>query len=581
MTNMTTTTPSLDFSALPHYQKRHFVPEQFDFYSPEAVISLYEKLRDRPVASTEELEQWVHDRSEVDAALDQAGSVLYIRMTCQTDNPEFSNAYTHFIEKVAPAVRPLEDQLNQKYLSLRQQYFLDKKRFEVYDRSLRSDVALFRKENVALQTEVQLKSQEYQTICGAMTVEFQGEERTLPQMSKFLQETDRSLREAAWRATAERRVKEKDKLNEIFDLMLKRRHDIALNAGCRNFCEYQFHAYHRFDYTPEDCKNYHKTIEQIVVPVSQKIFARRAKEMGLSQLRPWDTQVDSMGRAALKPFSEVGDLIKGVERIFTAINSDLGSQFKDMAGHGLLDLASRKGKAPGGYQNTLAETRKPFIFMNAVGVDDDVRTLLHEGGHAFHAIAAATEPLYPYRHAPMEFCEVASMSMELLANDYLTEFYSPEERTRSCYSHMEDAVQLLAWVATVDAFQHWIYENPKHSHAERNQKWVEIYERFGGKFLDWGGLESFESVLWHRQLHIFEVPFYYIEYGIAQLGALQIWLNAKKDLNKAVADYRNGLSLGGSRPLPELFAAAGLKFDFSADTIGPLVSAVQGELGLQ
>lgn len=243
-------------------------------------------------------------------------------------------------------------------------------------------------------------------------------------------------------------------------------------------------------------------------------------------------------------------------------------------------VASRKGKAPGGYQNTLAEIRKPFIFMNAVGVDDDVRTLLHEGGHAFHAFAAAGQTLYPYRHAPMEFCEVASMSMELLANDYLDEFYNGEDRTRSCYSHLEDVIQLLAWVATVDCFQHWIYENPKHTAQEREAKWIEVYNRFGGKFLDWGGLENFQAVLWHRQLHIFEVPFYYIEYGIAQLGALQIWLNSKKDQAKAVRDYRNGLSLGGSRPLPELFSAAGLKFDFSADTIGPLVKAAQAELGL-
>lgn len=577
---MTTTISSLDFNALPHYQKRHFVPNDFDFYSAEKLVTLFEKLHDRPVESSEQLEQWILDRSELDAALDQAGSVLYIRMTCQTDNPDYAAAYTHFIEKVVPAVKPLEDQLNQKYLALRQQYPLDKKRFEVYDRSIKNDVELFRKENVALQTEVQLLSQEYQTICGAMTVQFQGEERTLPQMSKFLQETDRNLREAAWRATAERRIKERDKLNGLFDKMLKVRHNIALNAGCRNFCEYQFRAYRRFDYTPADCKNYHATVEKIVVPISQKILARRAAQMGLSRLRPWDNQVDPLGQPPLQPFVEVSELVKGVEKIFAAINPELGGQFKDMASHGLLDLASRKGKAPGGYQNTLSEARKPFIFMNAVGVDDDVRTLLHEGGHAFHALACAADPVYPYRHAPMEFCEVASMSMELLANDFLGEFYAPEERIRSIYGHLEDVVQLLAWVATVDAFQHWIYEFPGHTAQEREAQWVKIYERFGGRFLDWSGLEHFEQTLWHRQLHVFEVPFYYIEYGIAQLGALQIWLNSRKDLAKAVEDYRAGLKLGGSRPLPELFKAAGLKFDFSADTIGPLVSALEKELGL-
>ncbi len=570
----------LDISALPRYQKRRFVLENFDFYSASGVVRLYESLRDRVVASADELEAWLLDRSELEAAFDQAGSLLYIRMTCQTDNPDYAARYTKFIEEIVPAVRPLEDELNQKYLALRQQFPVDKKRFEVYDRSLMNDVELFRKENVNLHRDVALLSQEYQTICGAMTVHFEGEERTLPQMSKFLQETDRDLRQAAWLATAKRRFEEKDKLNELFDRMLKLRHEIALNAGCRNFMEYQFRAYHRFDYTPADCKKYHLAVEEIVVPACQKILQRRSVQMGLEKLRPWDTQVDALNRSALKPFSQVQELIMGVENIFTNIDPQLGAEFKEMADLKLLDLASRKGKAPGGYQNTLSEIRKPFIFMNAVGVDDDVRTLLHEGGHAFHAFACAKEPLYPYRHAPMEFCEVASMSMELLANDYLGEFYSEQDKQRSCSSHLEDVVQLLAWVATVDAFQHWIYENPKHTCDERGQKWVEIYERFGGKFLDWSGLENLEATFWHRQLHIFEVPFYYIEYGIAQLGALQIWLNAKKDLPKAVADYRRALSFGGSRPLPELFESAGLKFDFSSETIAPLVKALEQELGL-
>lgn len=577
---MTTSVESLDISALPQYQKRCFVPQDFDFYSPTALVALYEKLRDRAIESSDQLEQWVLDRSEVEAAFDQAGSVLYIRMTCQTDNPEFAARYTKFIEEIVPAIRPLEDQLNQKYLALRQQFVLDAKRFEVYDRGLKNDVELFRKENVPLQRDVALLSQEYQTLCGAMMVQFEGQERTLPQMAKYLQDPDRSVRQAAWQATAQRRFAEKDKLNNLFDRMLKLRHEIALNAGCRNFMEYQFRAYNRFDYTPADCKKYHLAVEEIVVPVCQKIAARRAKEMGLEKVRPWDTQVDTLNRPALKPFSEVEQLIAGVEKIFTKISPQLGAEFQEMADSKLLDLASRKGKAPGGYQNTLSEIRKPFIFMNAVGVDDDVRTLLHEGGHAFHAFACAQESIYSYRHAPMEFCEVASMSMELLANQHLDEFYTPQDKERSCTSHLEDVVQLLGWVATVDAFQHWIYENPTHTSDQRQEKWVEIYERFGGKFLDWTGFEKFEATLWHRQLHVFEVPFYYIEYGIAQLGALQLWLNAKKDLPKAIADYQAALSLGGSRPLPELFSAAGLKFDFSSATIAPLVKAAQEELKL-
>jgi oligoendopeptidase F len=577
---MSMTTLSEGLGQLPRFQKRSFVPEGADLSLRDQVVGLFEKLRVRPVTSSNELEQWLMDRSELEAALDQVGSVLYIRMTCQTDNETFAEEYKKFIEVVIPAVKPLDDQLNQRHLTLRQQFILNKKRYEVYDRTITSDVELFRKENVPLHTQVQLLSQEYQTVCGAMSVPFQGEDMTMPQVSKFLQEPDRALRESAWRAMTGRRLQDRERLDELFDKMLKLRHTIALNAGVANFCEYQFHAYHRFDYTPQDCKKYHDSVAQLVVPVYKKILDRRKADMGVPALRPWDTQVDPRGRPALKPFVEVETLIEGTGRIFSQLDPELGTQFQDMSELGLLDLASRKGKAPGGYQNTLAEARKPFIFMNAVGVDDDVRTLLHEGGHAFHALAAAADPLYPYRHAPMEFCEVASMSMELLGNGYLETFYSAEDCVRSCQSHLEDVIHLLAWVATIDAFQHWIYEHPDHTGKERSEAWMRIYGRFGGDFLDWAGLEDILRSLWQRQLHIFEVPFYYIEYGIAQLGALQLWLNARQDQQKALGQYRAALALGGSRPLPELFQAAGLRFDFSAETIGPLVAAAEKELGL-
>jgi len=302
--------------------------------------------------------------------------------------------------------------------------------------------------------------------------------------------------------------------------------------------------------------------------------------MKLDVLRPWDLQADPLGRKPLKPFSQVNELIGGVERIFQKIHPDLGRQFAGMRERGLLDLESRKGKAPGGYQNTLSEARQPFIFMNAVGVDDDVRTLLHEGGHAFHCLACAPDPLHEYRHGPMEFNEVASMSMELLANDHLTEFYGPDDLLRSKQDHLEGVVHILAWVALIDAFQHWIYENPGHSREDRKKQWVRLYGEFMGPAVDWEGTEDILGFLWHRQLHVFEVPFYYIEYGIAQLGALQIWLNARNDKDQAIARYREALALGGAKPLPALFKAAGLRFDFSASTIAPLMEALAKELRL-
>jgi len=570
-----------DFYQLPRYQQRSFVPEQINLSDAKEVVGLFEQLLKRAIHSTKELEQWLKDRSELQAALDQQGSILYIRMTCQTDDPKRVQEYKHFIENVVPAIKPLEDKLNRKYLELSNKFPLDKRRYEVYGRAIQSDIKIFREENVSLQTKVALLSQEYQTICGAMTVIFNDAEHTLPQMAKYFLEGDPHLRESAWRATAQRRTKDKNKLDELFDEMLILRHKIAVNAGFQNFCDYQFRAYHRFDYAPEDCKKYHAAVEKIVVPLWKEILEKRRQEMNLSVLRPWDLEVDPLGRPPLKPFEEVKELISGVEKMFTKTDVELGKQFQEMNQLGLLDLSSRKGKAPGGYQSTLAEARKPFIFMNAVGLDGDVRTLLHEGGHAFHALACAHESLYDYRHGPMEFNEVASMAMELLGGEHINIFYNPDEVSRSNQNHFEDIIGTLVWVAVIDCFQHWIYENPRHTREQRYQKWLSIRERFGGSFIDWSDLDEFHKTLWHRQLHIFEVPFYYIEYAIAQLGALQLWQKAKRGKAEVLAAYKKGLSLGGSRPLPELYQAAGIKFDFSSQTISPLMEAVCRELRVE
>ncbi len=577
---MSAMTDELKIDRLPAFQKRHFVPDKANLTDKNEVTALYAKLLERPISSSGELEQWLTDRSELEACLDQAGTVLYIRMTCQTDDPLKAKAYQNFIETVVPAVKPLDDGLNKKYLEARKKFPLDEA-YAIYDRTIQSDIDFFRQENVPLQTKVALLSQEYQTICGAMTVSFNGQEYTLPQMSKFLLEQDRLLRENAWRAVAERRLKDKQKLDHLFDEMLKLRHKIALNADCRDFCEYQFRAYHRFDYTQNDCHAYHAAIEKCVLPVLKKILSRRCERMRLSALRPWDTAVDPTGRPPLKPFSKIEELLEGTKTIFSRLDKELGTQFAQMINLGLLDLASRKGKAPGGYQSTLTEARKPFIFMNAVGVDDDVHTLLHEGGHAFHALASASQKLFSYRHAPMEFCEVASMGMELLGNEFLSAFYAHDDEERSRTEHLEDVVSTLVWVAVVDAFQEWIYAHPEQTPEERAKAWLATRKRFGSDLIDWSGLEKEQTYLWHRQLHIFEVPFYYIEYGIAQLGALQLWLSAKKDRSKALEQYRYALSLGRSRPLPELFAAAGLKFDFAESTVAPLMELISKELKLK
>ncbi len=577
---MNTTTPP-DFTQIAPYQPRRFVAGQTDLTVLAQVRPLFQALLEREIDSADALQNWILERSALESALSQTGTVLYIRMTCQTDDPARARAYQNFIETIQPAAKVFNDQLNKKYVTEQTRWQLDQKRYQVYARALRTDIELFREENVALETEVALRTQEYQTITGAMTVVFEGKERTLPEMGKFLHEPDRGLRERAWRSAARRRLDDKDKLERLFDRLISLRVKIAENAGFSNFCDYKFRALHRFDYTPQDCKQYHSSVEKLLVPLWRHILERRREQMKLKKLRPWDTAVDALGRPPLRPFTKVHELTQGCIKIFNRLDPRLGRQFTEMVGAGLLDLESRKGKAPGGYQSTLDEARKPFIFMNAVGVDDDLRTLLHEAGHAFHSLACAPDPLLDYRHGPMEFNEVASMGMELLADPHIGVFYGPQDEQRSRSEHWEGIVSTLVWVAVIDAFQHWVYEHPGHDSVERKAAWLAIHERFGGNFIDWGGLAEEHAFLWHRQLHIFEVPFYYIEYGIAQLGALQLWNNAQKDPKTVLANYKKALALGGSRPLPELFETAGIKFDFSPKTIAPLVDVMKQQTGLQ
>lgn len=570
-----------DFEHLKAYSPRRFVPEDFSVQDVGQVREMYQRLLAQEIQSSDDLSHFGNVRSELAAAVDQQSSVLYIRMSCQTDDEARAQAYQHFIEMVAPVIKPLEQALNEKYLkALEDGFALDPLRYEVYTRAIQADVAVFEPENIPLQTELDMLSQEYQTLTGGMTVMFQGQEKTLPQMGVYLEEADRALREDAWCAMAQARLAPKEAFNTILDKMIALRHQVAMNNGCVDFIEYKFRSLHRFDYTPADCQQYHESVEKWVVPLWQKIQERRRVQMKLDVLCPWDVAVDPLGRAPLKPFVEVQDLVRGCHQIFDQVASTLGAQFRMMAEGGFLDLASRKGKAPGGYQSTLNETRKPFIFMNAVGLDSDVRTLLHEGGHAFHALACQEEPLLDYRHTPIEFCEVASMSMELLGGEHLDVFYDEEARQRSVIMHLEDIVHVLAWVAQVDAFQHWMYAHPTHTAGERNQTWIDLHRRFSGETVSWQGHEEVLAHSWHRQLHIYEVPLYYIEYGIAQLGALQLWLNSRQDYERVVTQYQQALALGGSRPLPELFEAAGIRFDFSAQTIEPLVAMLASKLEL-
>jgi oligoendopeptidase F len=561
-----------------HFAPRRFLPETIDLTDTAQLAPIFERLETAldQAASVADLEAWLADHGEVGAALSESSSLAYIAMTCQTDDEAREKAYLHIVEVVDPWLKPRQFALMQK-LAAHPFFHRLPDFYAVHRRSVEAQVKIYREENVARETQLAKLAQQYQKISGAMTVEFDGKEQTLARMARIQEEPDRSRREAAWKTVAARRLQDVEALETIFEQMLALRHEIALAAGFPNFRDYTFALYERFDYTAEDCVRFHDAIEHHIVPLVRALQEERRRKLGVERLRPWDLAVDPDHRPPLHPFAESAELLEKTHAIFSKLDPRLGEFFQLLRAQELVDLDNRKGKAPGGYQSTLAEARVPFIFMNAVGAHRDVEVMLHEAGHAFHALAAREMPLQSYRSAPIEFCEVASMGMELLAAPHLHLFYSEEDSRRAQRTHLEGIIQFFPWMATVDAFQHWLYTHPGHTRAEREAHWLGLMNRFGGSE-DYSGFEQNRATMWHRQLHIFEIPFYYVEYGIAQLGALQLWQRAQRDLPAALDGYLAGLALGGSRPLPELFEATGLAFDFTDKTIAPLMRNVNDAL---
>jgi len=558
-----------------------FVRTGIDASNWEEVRPLFEALRERAVESASDLEAWLIDRSELDAACSEARAVLYINMTCHTDDETASSAWTTYLETALPELKNASFALDQQQAALMAEIKLDAHRFGVIERDTEADVRLFREENVPIESEIAKLDQKYDQIIGEMTVEFDGETRTMPQMAKYAESSDRAVREGAWRTASERRMQDADAIDDLFDEMIKLRHAVAQNAGFENYRDFAFESMHRFDYSVAECEAFHHAVETHVVPFAKSLEARRQKNLGIEKLRPWDMSVDEKGRDPLRPFEGGQSLIEKTRAIFAGIDPELNTLFASLGDDmgGAFDLESRKGKASGGYQYMRDFSREPFIFMNAAGLHRDLETMVHEAGHAFHSMLCRDEPFVHYRHSPIEFAEVASMSMELLTMPAWGAAYPNEEdANRARRKQLEGSLALLPWIATIDAFQHWLYTNPEHTRAERAEFWLSLNKRFGAD-LDWAGIEPSLDRQWQRQGHLFGNPFYYIEYGIAQLGALGIWVKSLEDGTPAAVDaYLEALRLGGTRPLPALFEACGVSFDFSIGTIQRLVDRVEAEL---
>ena len=557
--------------------------EDFDATSLDSLEPVFNELLSRDLKSVGDLEAFFSDISDMAEHISEAGARLYIAMTCDTENELKQTNFLNFVENIRPRMSEVSNKLDQKILNLD---FLDRlsDRYTLILRSMRNSIEIFREENIPLSVECTKLSTEYQKIIGAMTVNFEGMEYTLPQMRRFLESNDRETRRLAWTSVRERRMKDSSRISEILDELIDKRNKIAQNAGFNNYVEYAFRSMERFDYTPEDCREFHKSVEIHCMPLIHQINQDRLKGFGFDKLMPWDVNEksgdspDVQGRPALAPFQDVSELVSLTSEVFHRMSDELGKMFDRLVDGEVLDLDSRKGKAPGGYQYNLEKTGLPFIFMNASGQQGDVETMIHEAGHAFHSMYCSHLGLIQERNYPIEFAEVASMSMELLTQPHWDVFYSDGEDVRRARKmHLESVIGLLAWICRVDAFQHWMYENPKHSHNERSKYWLELRSRFGPR-TEWTGFEEDEALFWQTQGHLFGAPFYYIEYGIAQLGALQIWAKQLDDPQTALSDYKNAMILGNTRNLPDLFEAADIKLSFDEEHIGSLVNHVNSAL---
>jgi len=565
---------------IPKRPIRKFLGEDFKVTSWDGLKPFFDNLLERKIDSSTDLRNWFHDRSELESVIGEDLAWRYINMTCYTENQDYRKSYQDFIENIQPQIAPVSDKLNKKAAN---SIFLNElasgEGYDLMIRSLKKDIEIFREENVPLFTQISTDAQKYQQISGAMTAEVNGKELTLQQASVFLMSTDRKVREDVYNKVTSRRLQDHQTLDDLFSTLIDLRHKVSVNAGFKNFRDYMFKALGRFDYTPQDCFNFHDAIQHEVVPILDEFSKDRKKSLAVPALRPWDKAVDPEGREALKPFTNGGELTEKTIEVFRRLDPFLGQCLSIMKEMGHLDLESRKGKAPGGYNYPLSEIGVPFIFMNATSTLRDMVTIMHEGGHAIHNFLTRDLELNDFKSTPSEVAELASMSMELISMDHWDVFFTNEaELKRAKREHLEDIIETLPWVATIDRFQHWLYENPTHSLEERKANWNKIFDQFADTVTDWSGLQDAKDYLWQKQLHLYEVPFYYIEYGMAQLGAVAVWRNFRENSAKGLQGYQNALKLGYMKSIPEIYKAANIKFDFSRSYIKELMDFVREEL---
>ncbi|MBS1615120.1 MAG: M3 family oligoendopeptidase [Bacteroidetes bacterium] len=570
--------------AKPVAKTRQFLPQDFQITDWEHLQPFLDQLKARPIDGAASLHHWLDDISELEAVLSEDACWRQIRMTQDTSNPEYEQAFSYFVSEIEPKTKPYFFALNQMLAGSPFAEGLDKTKFFPYLRGVRNSIDLYREENIPLQAELSLLAQQYGVISSKMSIEHDGQEYTLQQAARFLQNPDRATREEVFRKIAARRLEDKAPLNELFEKLLLRRQQVAHNAGFENYRDYKFRELGRFDYTPDDCFRFHEAVRAHILPLQALLQQHRARRLGLEKLRPWDTDAEPADVRPLHPFHDGQELSGKAKEVFSRLRPFFGACLNTMQEMQRLDLDSRKAKAPGGYNCPLAETGVPFIFMNAAGTMSDVITMMHEGGHAVHSFLSHDLELSAFKEYPMEIAELASMSMELFSMKYWDVFYpDAEELQRARLDELERVISVLPWIATIDKFQHWLYTHVGHTEAEREQAWLGLLQEFSTGMVDWEGFDSYRKSFWQKQLHLYEVPFYYIEYGIAQLGAVAMWRQFRGQEQQALDNYSKALSLGYTQTLHELYETAGIRFDFSPAYVAELGSFLRealAELGL-
>ena len=560
---------------------RNFLPANFEITTWQSLEPFYKTLDEELINSANQLELWMKNRSELESIVSENMAWRYINMNCDTTNEKLVQSFEYFVTEIEPNIAPFTDKLNKKLIQNQYISALPKSKYDIYIRGIKRSIELFRENNIPLLVEINKLQQDYGKVCASMTIDIDGETVTLQKAAKHLESTDRVHRKMVYEKISKRRLQDKETLDSLLNNLINLRQQVSSNAGYKNFRDYMHDELGRFDYTVQDCFSFHESIKEVAMPIINTLSDERKKQLGVETLKPFDLAVDTSNLPPLKPFETATQLTNKTINTFGKIDSYFANCISTMQQMNYLNLDARIGKAPGGFMYPLMESGVPFIYMNSVGSQNDVVTMVHEGGHAVHSFLCAPLELSSFKNPPSEVAELASMSMELISMEHWDIFFDNQnDLKRAKIDQLEKVIETLPWVATVDKFQHWLYENKEHTNEQRKTEWKKIVTEYNPTNIDFTGYEENLAYQWQKQLHIYEVPFYYIEYGMAQLGAIAVWRNYKLNPQKTIEQYKAALSLGYTVGIKEIYTTAGIKFDFSKQYVSELLNFVYDELKL-